>query len=272
MGDGDFDAIGREFLRYFVEFGGLQPFHRVLDVGCGIGRMARPLTEYLDAHGSYDGFDIVEAGVEWCQRNITPHCRNFRFRKVDLYNPSYNASGRLQASDYIFPYRSRSFDFVFLTSVFTHMLPAAVENYVREINRALKIGGSCFATFFLQNAETRQLGEAGRGAFIFRYRRDGYWIADPAGPDENAVAYDEDYVLDLYRRCGLAIDGHIHWGNWCGRAEYVSAQDIVVARKVREISGWWSPRRIARNIRQWTKRIDVRGRSGSRCAWNGVGE
>jgi hypothetical protein len=91
---------------------------------------------------------------------------------------------------------------------------------------------------------------------IFRHRRDGYWIDNPAGPDENAVSYDEEYVLDLYRRCGFSIDGPIRCGNWCGRAEYVSAHDIVVARKLREISGRWSLRRITDTIRQWTKRID----------------
>ncbi|HUG60478.1 MAG TPA: hypothetical protein VMP03_01460, partial [Methylomirabilota bacterium] len=49
VGDGDFLAIGAEYLRYFVEVGGLAPSARVLDIGCGIGRMAAALLPYLSA-------------------------------------------------------------------------------------------------------------------------------------------------------------------------------------------------------------------------------
>ena len=47
-GSGDFLQTGRDFLHYFVEFGHLKPHHRVLDVDSGIGRMAIPLTGYLN--------------------------------------------------------------------------------------------------------------------------------------------------------------------------------------------------------------------------------
>jgi len=141
VGDGDFDAVGREFVRYFTEFAGLKPHHRVLDVGCGIGRMARPLASFLDRCGSYEGFDIVRVGIDWCRQNITPLCPNVRFRMADVFNPGYNPTGAFDAGEYVFPYKSQSFDFVFLTSVFTHMLPAGVENYLREIARVLKSAG-----------------------------------------------------------------------------------------------------------------------------------
>src|ERR1700722_9179255 len=35
VGDGDFVAVGDEFLKYFVYLGQLRPTHRVLDVGSG---------------------------------------------------------------------------------------------------------------------------------------------------------------------------------------------------------------------------------------------
>ena len=40
VGDGDYLAVSAGFLRDFVTVGGLEPHHHVLDVGCGIGRMA----------------------------------------------------------------------------------------------------------------------------------------------------------------------------------------------------------------------------------------
>ena len=48
VGDGDYRAIGLEYLGHYVTIGGLKPTDRVLDIGCGIGRMAVPLTQYLD--------------------------------------------------------------------------------------------------------------------------------------------------------------------------------------------------------------------------------
>src|SRR5688572_13819673 len=66
VGGGNFEGIGKGFLHYFTELGGLQPEEKVLDVGCGIGRMAIPLTGYLSKTSEYHGFDIVKAGITWC--------------------------------------------------------------------------------------------------------------------------------------------------------------------------------------------------------------
>src|SRR4029079_17934996 len=120
VGAGEFFGIGYEFLEYF-KVSGLKPSDRVLDVGCGIGRMAIPLTTYLST-GSYDGFDIVPHGIEWCQEKVTPLFPNFRFRHADIWNKMYNPTGTLKVSKFAFPYPNETFDFVFLTSVFTHML------------------------------------------------------------------------------------------------------------------------------------------------------
>lgn len=65
-GSPEFKEIGEEFFRYFRDLGGLQPDDHVLDVGSGTGRMARPLTAFLEA-GSYDGIDIVAESIRWCQ-------------------------------------------------------------------------------------------------------------------------------------------------------------------------------------------------------------
>jgi len=71
VGSGDFRAIGDEFLHYAVRLGGLTASDRVLDIGCGLGRIARPLTAYLDATASYEGFDPVPQAIAWCRRHFT---------------------------------------------------------------------------------------------------------------------------------------------------------------------------------------------------------
>ena len=122
VGGGDFEKIGKEILQTLIEIGGLKPNERVLDVGCGVGRAAIPLTNFMKDNGSYEGFDIVPKEIKWCQKNISRRFPNFRFQLADVYNKAYNPYGKYKASDYKFPYEDESFDFVFLTSVFTHLL------------------------------------------------------------------------------------------------------------------------------------------------------
>jgi len=93
VGDGNFRGIGEEFLKYFIRLAGLKPNESVLDVVCGIGRMAIPLTKYLNKNGSYERFDIVSSSVDWCRKNITPKYLNFRFQLVDIFNKKLQSEG-----------------------------------------------------------------------------------------------------------------------------------------------------------------------------------
>jgi ubiquinone/menaquinone biosynthesis C-methylase UbiE len=233
VGGGDFRAIGQQFLEDFIKIGGLKLNEKVLDVGCGIGRMAIPLTKYMQGHkGEYEGIDIVQDGIEWCRENITSKYPNFRFRHVDIYNSRYNPEGKSQASNFRFPYQDGTFDFVFLTSVFTHMLPDDMENYIHEIVRVLRSGGRCLITFFLLNDESLRLLGAGQSSTQLTFRHAfGVYRTNNQDVPEAVVAYDENFVLGLYDKYGLAIQKPIHYGSWCGRKQFLRFQDIVVAVK-----------------------------------------
>jgi ubiquinone/menaquinone biosynthesis C-methylase UbiE len=227
VGDGDFEKTGDEFFGYFTRLGGLQPSQTVLEVGCGIGRMARPLTKYLNG-GSYEGLDIVPAGIRWCQANITARHPRFRFTLADIRNTAYNRKGILLASQYRFPYPDAHFDFAFLTSVFTHLLSADTDHYLSELCRVLRPGGKCLATFFLLNEESRQAVDSEKSSLLFRYPVDGCWATNPQAPE--TVAYDETEMGSTFEKKGFALES-THHGKWCGRSDYLSYQDILVLRK-----------------------------------------
>jgi SAM-dependent methyltransferase len=214
-----------ERARHEITTHGLQPDHRILDIGSGIGNLAVAL---LASHrGGYDGIEIHPEALAWCQRAITPRHPGFRFHRADLASRAYNPNGQVRASVYRFPFDDRTFDVVFLASIFTHMLPDAVEHYVHEIARVLKPGGLCVESYFLLNDETRPSVEAGRSFMRFPVAHaSGLCRLHDAAVPEAAVALEETFVRRIHAAAGLRLRD-IRRGSWWNGAAH--DQDVVVA-------------------------------------------
>ena len=248
-----FKATGDEFLGYLVDLCGLQPGDAVLDVGCGSGRMALPLTGYLNSEGRYAGFDVSRDAIAWCTENISGSHPNFDFSVADVQSKRYNPEGKYKSSDFRFPYPDESFDVVLLASVFTHMLPTDVKHYMSEIVRVLKPGARSLITFFLLNEVSSIFSEEGMGQIKFDHDVQGARTANVENP-EAAIAYPEAFVRDLYGECGLEIREPLRYGNWCGRVDGMSGQDVVIAVKAA------SRNRLAEGVAQM---IDIEGPKGA---------
>jgi len=230
VGGSDFEATGLEFVEHFKKLGRLKPHENILEIGCGSGRIAMPLARYMAGQGHYWGAEIIEKSVRWCQKNITRRYPNFEFLHAELYNKRYNPKARHLAKDYVFPFSDRYFDFIYLTSVFTHVLPEDLENYVREIARMLKPEGRVFSTFFLLNQTQATLAKQGQNQINFQFERGIYSIRNEEIP-ESAVAYQEDYLLELWQGYGFVIQKPIIYGWWSGREDGLSLQDFMIATK-----------------------------------------
>ena len=124
-----FKEFGEGFLQWdiLVQRAHLSPAASILDLGCGNGSVARPLTRYLDGRGRYEGLDINGPGVAWLQERYLSY-PNFTFTHANVYNKAYNADGAVAATDYRLPFDDAMFDLVLLKSVFTHMLPEDVRS------------------------------------------------------------------------------------------------------------------------------------------------
>jgi ubiquinone/menaquinone biosynthesis C-methylase UbiE len=222
------------FRKALVEVAGLTPESHVLDVGCGFGRLATDLTHYLSAEGSYDGLDIVRTGINWCITNIPNPNTNMRFRHANVYNEEYNPEGQFQAAEYRFPYDDGSFDIVTLASVFTHMLPREVDNYLSEIVRVLKPDGRCFATYHMLTPVSLRLMSSKESIMNYKHDCGDYRVVSRQVP-ELAVAYVKDFMDKLYVKHGLTPT--FYPGFWCGQASYWSRdsetgeQDVLVGTK-----------------------------------------
>jgi ubiquinone/menaquinone biosynthesis C-methylase UbiE len=97
---------------------------RALEIGCGPGRLMRPLSEIF---GEIHGVDVSDEMIRRAEANLSdvPHAHPHHSSGADLAQ-----------------FADESFDFVYSYAVFQH-IPSrdVVMNYLREAGRVLKTGG-----------------------------------------------------------------------------------------------------------------------------------
>jgi SAM-dependent methyltransferase len=216
-----------DMLRAYTE---LQPSDSVLDIGSGIGRIARALTAYLSPAGRYCGFDVDPRAVAWCRRAYQQFA-NFSFAYAPVGYVNVKGGARVAAEEFVFPYPDGAFDLAFSMSVYTHLSYAVVDHYFAETSRVLRPGGMCLNTFFVIDefaADAMRTGHADRqyvslGAGVF--------VADPDNPNFG-IGFTPGVIASLHEKHALTIVPPMRFGDWTGRRvdSYVY-QDVVVARR-----------------------------------------
>lgn len=115
-----------EFIRQFRNEAGvaIADSERVLDFGCGVGRILRwwPDREHVW------GCDVNPKLVAWCQENLAPS--QISLNRVDP--PTTFVDG--------------GFDFLYAQSVLTHIYPEGQARWMREWARIVRPGGLIFVT------------------------------------------------------------------------------------------------------------------------------
>lgn len=190
-----FAESGADFASLVRRLADVKPGTDTLEVGCGCGRIALALTDYLD-YARYTGIDVDSVSIESCKHNPVLTKAGFRFLSADVTNDLYNPNGQVTAREYVFPFSDGAFDVVFLHSVFTHMLPEEVGRYIEEIGRVLRSGGRCVFTTFLSD-----FGE-GKGSPSFPYDHGSYCLHQKRMP-QKAIAYPLAYFDTACDRLGM---------------------------------------------------------------------
>ena len=124
---GQFQAFGQMQRDLLVSLG-LGPASYVIDVGCGSGRLAGPLSSYLE-RGRYFGIDVIP--------ELVAHASRVAAR------PDW----RFETSTGLSIEKDGQADFVCFFSVLTHLLHEESFVYLREAARVLRPGGKVVLSF-----------------------------------------------------------------------------------------------------------------------------
>jgi SAM-dependent methyltransferase len=225
----DYKTIGDEYKNLFIKYANLEPTSAILDLGCGIGRCAVPLTGYLHSYGQYRGLDVDVKAVKWCQERITKRYRNFIFAPLDVYSNIYNPSGKIKASEVHLPCSDRSFDLVIAMSLFSHLFVDEAANYFQECHRILRPGGKMLFTSYVLNKESENLIAGGKGLKLV-HPHGKLKVLEIETPDK-AVGFPEQLLRDTIKIAGFEKT-EIHPGSWCGRIKSLSQLDVIVCTKL----------------------------------------
>jgi SAM-dependent methyltransferase len=207
---------------------GLGPDDRVLDIGCGNGRVTRPLADALSREGGYIGFDVSRAAIRYCRRRFGPIRPDFEFHHIDIHNGVYNPRGAVAEIETCFPCADGIITLAFANSVFTHLPLTTIHRYLAETRRVLAPGGRAAFTAFTLTPDVRDWIADGGASLPLKPWRDGAMTVDPHWP-ENAVAYDEQVLREAIEAAGLTLE-HVLVGDWRPNPTYVGNQDMLIVR------------------------------------------
>ncbi|MGU3546866.1 class I SAM-dependent methyltransferase [Methylobacterium sp. A52T] len=233
-----FEAISNGHIYLLREIIKLDHTHNVLEVGCGIGRDAIPLTGILSPSSKYVGVDIIGRSIAWCQDNISNRFQNFSFVHFDVADQLHNPTGTKNTTDFSFPCEDASIDRIILWSVFTHMTAGDIVHYLKEFRRVLKPGGMVFATVFVVNDEILEYARAtDRTIYHLRFEHpygDGCLVNDIDHP-MGAVAYTVQKIREIVDASGLSFRYPMLLGSWSGLfppCVFDAGQDALVLTKL----------------------------------------
>jgi SAM-dependent methyltransferase len=231
-GAGDFLKTGKHVVDMLVNKHGLKPNHTVLDMGSGIGRLAIPLVKVLQNKGMYRGFDVIQIGVNWCNKNITKRFPNFEFLYVPLHNDLYTKNGA-KATHFQFPYPNNTFHFALANSLFTHMMPNEVKNYYQQLYAVMKLGAKVYATFFVVPSADKTRYNSNPN-FSFTVDAVNYKLMDAKVTSAN-IAFDENYLLSEIidpSQFKVVYQSYGYWFDESRTNNCEEYQDIIVVEKI----------------------------------------
>lgn len=177
----------------------------------------------------YLGFDIQEPDINFCKANIEAQHPSFRFRHINLYNSHYNKNGTVSPESLRFPAKDKSIDFVFATSVYTHLDHKDSAHYLKETGRVCR--RRTLSTWFILDDNFEAAKAAGKARYDFPFLGEGETCYQRENNPLDIVGHSINSIKRMHEAAGLRIV-EIYAGEWTRRAKGRHSQDVVVAEPV----------------------------------------
>jgi len=239
VGGGDPEPIAQEVVTAIEKYAKLNPGDSILDVGCGCGRIAAALTQYIDRKGRYIGIDIVPGLIDFARNFITPRYPHFKFLLLNESNSSYEwwrqIEGEIGIAKLTEGVSAQSIDLAISVSLFTHLDYAFALEMLTSIHQVLKNDGRLFVTVFVLDATALEGIEGGRTEFRFKHRTpSGKLFAEKSDDPTFAVAYDNGLLDELIGSAGFKLERHVR-GYWSSGGPGETFQDALILGKAKSL-------------------------------------
>jgi SAM-dependent methyltransferase len=164
---------------------------RVLDIGCGLGRLPIGIIRII-GEIDYTGIDVDNISINWCNRFIGKYHPSFKFHHLSVYNERYNNTGTKIDRNFRFDFAESSVDIIYLFSVFSHTTEEDMRIYLKEFDRILQKNGSVFFTTFVEeNVPDITFNPVN-------------YVVKCSGP-LHIVRYNKDYIFSIIKEYGFTI-------------------------------------------------------------------
>ena len=206
----DFLATGwriyTDLKRHVGRLGGWPEFDRILDWGCGCGRVLRYLYQEVPPARLF-GCDIDRGAIRWISRAAG----GASFQRIRRAPPT--------------PYADRQFDLVYGISILTHLTEAMQDRWLDELHRITRPGGVVAVSVHgPELVPTRLRSRLARDGFTDVGSRQAFYFVPYAGLGYYRTAYHTPRYVEE------------HWSDYFEVLDYVcrginAHQDLVLMRR-----------------------------------------
>ena len=207
----DFSLIGSQLVGLILtcvqNYRPMADASRILDWGCGCGRVIRPLSRFVPA-GKIHGCDIDRAAIAWDQVNIPGSA----FTRIEPYPPT--------------PYPDGYFDIVYGISVMTHLDEKTQLQWLEELRRITAPGAILALSVIGENLRATNMPASLAEEFAAK----GFASFVPGYSADHKEFSHQDYYQEAYHTVSYIAET---WSRYFEVLQYVETkhQDVVVLRR-----------------------------------------